>query len=745
MAVHTDGMKLKFKLTIFTVFALLAPMLVLSIYAGALVYWNASLAQWNFLRSVSENVEEMVRQEQENYLERIKEIADNKYLQDKLYVYSKYWGRILPETLEYDLYSFRDFLQNNILFSDIESALVFRKSEDRFLKLAGRGPTANLPEAVRQETVQPYYSRPQYSRSTDGIYLHFYRPVFSSGRMIGLVLLQKGLNPAFLFAITTRFGVEAALFSEEVYLCNSLPETSKTLYEFLANEPEKERIVFNSRQEKYHGYVRRFNLGYDLAGTLVLYARSDNIIHQSSTIIRNISIVALICLLIPVVIFVLWGSGLVGSIHSFLKAANIVAMGDLDHRVQTKSRDEIGLLGSNFNAMVQKLKISRTALENRNKELQIINTYIDAVFQSLMINIIVVDEENKIVVVNRSAESRLAFPDEPVGKDLFDIQQFENKKPELAEALRKVRRTGNFQRVPEMDFGRDSYELDLYPVSSGENAANVIVMVMINITEKLETNRALGRSEKLAAVGQIAAGLAHEINNPMGIILNHVQLIEGGKLSETERKVFVGRVKSEIMRISKLIEKLLSFSREESGPFKFDFLSAIAGDVLDFYEPGASKATDAGKACILREGAFLVGRWVVQFKNVPIHVCVSRNAEELPVLCDRNAVQQVLLNLLSNAFKSIKHDFGMIRIHIQSLEEGAELTMRDNGEGIPEAFLDRIFDPFFTREHESGTGLGLSLCQKIIKNHGGTISVSSEEHKGTEVRVLFPNKDTRHG
>jgi signal transduction histidine kinase/HAMP domain-containing protein len=738
-------MKLKYKLAVFAFFALLVPMLVISIYAGALVYRNISLAQWSFLRSVAENVERMVRQEQEDYYGKTREISENQYLRDKLYVYSKYWDKITPETLEFDLYSFRDFVANNIMFSNIESVLIFRKSGDRFIKLVGRGPIANLPETVYQDMMRLPYSSPRYSRSVDGIYLRFFQPVFSSGNIVGLVVIQKALTAGFLFTVTSRFGVEAALFAEKTFLINSLPETAGALYEILTGQPGDGRFVFNCAGKTYHAFVRPFDFGHGVTGTLALYDRSDNIVHQSSTIVRNVSMVALICLLIPVIIFVFWGSALVRSIRALLTAANVVAQGDLDHQVQAKSKDELGLLGSKFNEMVQQLKKSRTALENRNEELQLKNSYIDAVFQSLMINIIVVDATDRIVVVNRSAESRLDFPDEPVGKHLFDVEQFKGNKEQLAKVLQASRQTGEFQRLSEMQLGGDSYEVDLYPVPAEDGVTHGIVMVMINITEQMATKKALGRSEKLAAVGQIAAGLAHEINNPMGIILNHVQLIEGGKLSDAERRVFAGRVKSEIMRISKLIERLLSFSRDESSRFRFDHLSRIAADVLDFYQPGATNPSNGTVECALRKGAFLVGRWAVQFKSLTMQVCLSRNAKELPVLCDCHAVQQVLMNLLSNAFQSIHHEFGMVRIHVHSEAAGAELSVRDNGEGVPRAYMEKIFDPFFTRKRESGTGLGLPLSQKIMRNHGGTIEISSEEGRGTEVRAFFPNRETEHG
>lgn len=312
------SMKLKYKLAIFTVFALLVPMTVLSIYAGALVYRNISLAQWNFLQAVSENVEKLIRQEQETYQSKIEEISGYKYISDKLYVYSKYWDRISPATLEFDLFPFRDFIQNNIMFSPIESLLLFRVNGEKFIKLVGKGPTANLPDTMYLTDVKDYYSRPQYYRSADGIYLRFYRPIFSSGRMVGLVLLQKGLNAGFMSSMTTRFNVEAALVTEKGFLFNSKPDTMEPLEDLLMEKDGKERIVFSSGQIAYHGFMLPFDLGNEVTGTLVLYVPSENAIHQSSMIIRDISLVALICLMIPVVIFVLWGTSLVRSIHHFL-------------------------------------------------------------------------------------------------------------------------------------------------------------------------------------------------------------------------------------------------------------------------------------------------------------------------------------------------------------------------------------------------------------------------------------------
>lgn len=737
-------MKLKFKLTAFTVFALLAPMLVISIYAASLLYRNISIAQWTFLESVSQNLEKMIREEEERYVAKINEIAGSEYLQAKLYVYNKYWDKISPATLEFDLYPFQDFVQNNIMFSNIDSALIFRKSGNKFIKLVVRGPTLQLPESIPQDAVQQHYSSPQYFRSSDGIYFRYCRPFFSSGRIVGMVILQKGLNAGFLDIIATRFGVDLAVLADGSFLFNSRPSTGQTLRRSLSAAPSDTRIAFDSTKTHYHGVVRPFDFGNDVAGTLVLYATTDNIVRQSFTLVRKIAVVSLVCLLIPVIIFAVWGSTLVRAIHSVLRATNEVALGDLDHRIPSVSTDEIGLLASNFNEMVQKLKVGRTALENRNSELQLKNSYIDAVFQSLMLNIFVLDESNTIVVANRGVESKLEFSEEPAGKCLFDIGQFESRRMEMSDALDFVRRSGEFRRISEMEIGSYCYEIDLYPIPGPDSNRNSIVMIMVNITDRLETERALSRSEKLAAVGQIAAGLAHEINNPMGVILNHVQLIESGRLTESEREVFVGRVKSEIKRISKLIEKLLKFSREESVPQKLDYLSAIAVDVLDFFEPRLKTVSEVENPCEMPAEAGLVGRWNVQLDGAETHVCLTRTEDEPPLLCDRSALQQVIINLLSNSLKSVRNRSGIIHIHVRSSVSGIELSVRDNGVGIPKDCLHRVFDPFFTRNQEGGTGLGLSLCQKIVKNHGGTMTVSSEQNEGTEVTLLFPTVQT-HG
>ena len=738
-------MKLKYKLTAFTIFALLAPMLVVSIYAASLLYRNISLAQWTFLQGVSTSVEKMVREEEQRYADKINEIAGSDYLQAKLYVYSKYWEKISPATLEFDLYPFQDFVHNNIMFSNIDSALIFRKSGNKFVKLTARGPTVQLPESLAQEAVQQYYAAPQYFRSSDGIYFRISRPFFSSGRMVGLVILQKSLNAGFLDIVATRFGVELAVFSGGGFLFNSVPGTQEALYRLLSSESSDNRVAFDSNKIRYHGVLRQFDFGNGVRGTLILYATTDNIVRQSYVLVRKISVVSLVCLVIPVVIFVLWGSNLVRAIHSILRATNEVALGDLDHQVPSRTADEIGLLASNFNEMVQKLKVGRTVLENRNNELQLKNSYIDAVFQSLMVNIFVLDSQNRIVVANRGVESKLEFAEDPAGKLLFDIGQFESKRVELAATLESVRRTGEFRRIREMEIGDACYEIDLYPIPGESGDRMSIVMILVNITDRLETERALNRSEKLAAVGQIAAGLAHEINNPMGVILNHVQLIEGGKLTDPERKVFVGRVMSEIRRVSKLIEKLLRFAKEDAAPHKLDYLSAIAVDVLDFFEPRMKSVSEVDNPCAMPEDAGLVGRWNVQLNGVETHVCLTRTADEPPVLCDRNALQQLIINLLSNSLKSVSDRSGVIHMHVRTGMSGVEMSVRDNGVGIPKECIHKVFEPFFTLNQENGTGLGLSLCQKIVRNHGGTISVSSVENEGTEVTLVFPRRDSTHG
>jgi len=230
-----------------------------------------------------------------------------------------------------------------------------------------------------------------------------------------------------------------------------------------------------------------------------------------------------------------------------------------------------------------------------------------------------------------------------------------------------------------------------------------------------ENKKLLVTSEKMAALGRFSAGVAHEINNPLGIVLNHVQLLRSGKLAEGEREEFLGRMETEIKRVNRLLRNLLQHATDEELAFNDLSLEGVVSEVVQLFTPK------------------------LRLKGVRVEV--SPFPPSAVVEGDADAIKQVFFNLLYNAIQAIHHDHGLVRIEAEVNGAGCLVRVSDNGEGMDEETRAMIFQPFVTRKQGYGTGLGLALSQTIMKQHGGSIDVAGERDVGTTVTLAFPRKE----
>jgi len=242
------------------------------------------------------------------------------------------------------------------------------------------------------------------------------------------------------------------------------------------------------------------------------------------------------------------------------------------------------------------------------------------------------------------------------------------------------------------------------------------------------------RSEKLASVGRLASGVAHEIGNPIGIVLGYLGLLKGSDLNDEERRDFINRIEKEIGRINRTIRNLLDFSRPSKGEMKVVSVHKIIGDMVDILKP-QTVVSDS-------------------------EIVFDKGAKKDTVLADPDKLKQVFLNLSMNAIDAMgahqtKNESQKNTLSIQtSLSPETKTDKRvnkskihiefiDNGSGIPAEDLTRIFDPFYTtKEPGKGTGLGLSVSLRIIEDIGGDIKVKSEPGKGTKIIVILPIHET---
>lgn len=224
----------------------------------------------------------------------------------------------------------------------------------------------------------------------------------------------------------------------------------------------------------------------------------------------------------------------------------------------------------------------------------------------------------------------------------------------------------------------------------------------------------ISQADKLASIGQLSSGIAHEINNPLGIILGYTQLLMRNENPESDKYADLKTIEKHVRSCKTIVEDLLNFARSPEPKREIIDIHEAMDDVLHF---------------IQHDG---------QLENVNIVKDYDRSVPEM--LLDEKKIKQVLMNLIMNAKHAVGKS-GTIRLksRFDSSEKQVRLEVSDTGYGIEKKNLSRIFDPFFTTKPTGeGTGLGLSVSYGIIKSHDGEILVESEPGKGSTFTILFP-------
>ncbi|GAB6096572.1 hypothetical protein JCM14469_28250 [Desulfatiferula olefinivorans] len=258
-------------------------------------------------------------------------------------------------------------------------------------------------------------------------------------------------------------------------------------------------------------------------------------------------------------------------------------------------------------------------------------------------------------------------------------------------------------------------------ISDGREALEKTVVSLERSNRELQkAQKDIIRAEKLASVGRLSSGIAHEIGNPLGIVSGYLELIKNPSIDTERKNDFIARAEHELARIDRIIRQLLNYSR--TSPPTHRFFSA--------------HDTIAEVAEMLKVQPVMAG----------IAVALDLAAKKDRIMGDADLFRQVLMNLALNAVDAIGlcPDRRPGTITVETVNQGGErpslvVCVEDNGAGIPQKNLDVIFDPFFTtKDPGKGTGLGLSVCFTIIQDMGGHIQVKSTEGSGTRVTMGFP-------
>ena len=342
----------------------------------------------------------------------------------------------------------------------------------------------------------------------------------------------------------------------------------------------------------------------------------------------------------------------------------------------------------------------------------------EATFKAVRDIIIMVDPDLKILRLNQAALDFRGIPEQEIyGKkycDVFCTADGPCSECSFYEALR----TGemiNFQR--QLSDGR-VMEVYGYPASQGQKNLGLVIYIR-DITEQLKMQVQLLQTARLAALGEMAAGVAHELNTPLAVIIGDAQLLLRTTPQNDQKYKILEDIETCGQRCKRIVRGLLTFSRQEQYVFQPLNVNDVVKDALSLVS------------------------YHIEKNKIRIYLSLD---EQLPnVEGNSQQLEQVIVNLLLNAKQAFDEDEEELEQRI-TVKTGLDkernqvfIKVADNGPGIPQEIVTKIFDPFFTSKGDSkGTGLGLSVSLGIVQKHGGTIAVESEPGKGAEFTVYLP-------
>jgi len=365
---------------------------------------------------------------------------------------------------------------------------------------------------------------------------------------------------------------------------------------------------------------------------------------------------------------------------------------------------------------MQALRSANTGLETRRLELLHSRNTLRALFDSVPISMYIVDAGYTLLAINKSRAGLAgAIPQQLVSRRCYEVLfQRDNPCPncQVGETFAAGLGTRRIERRDLASGSMVEYEITSFPIHTESGNVSQVILFEDDVTEKRRLEVSLAQAEKLAAVGQLAAGVAHEINNPLTAVIANAQLLQR-ELDDAELKDMAALIQRAGERASGVVRELLDLSRQEP-------INLAAVDVNE----------------TLRRALSLVQpRLAVD----GIQLSFAPQAELPPVLASQEQLQGVWLNLLINAMDTVQCEGGEIWVTSRWDEKQVFVTVSDNGQGIPPEHLGRIFEPFFTtKEPGHGTGLGLSISHRIIRQTGGDIRVESQLGVGTTFVVNLP-------
>lgn len=446
----------------------------------------------------------------------------------------------------------------------------------------------------------------------------------------------------------------------------------------------------------------------------VMYSAARGAAEQERSAALLLGILTLLALGVGVAV-TWWSQRVLKPLPALTARVMAVAEGDARSRPLTATReDELGNLTREFEAMVDALEARTQKLREAVEAQRELQHMQEQIVSGLRAAVVVVDGEGVVRTVNAAARPVLDIGEPMVGRPIEETGLTE-RLPGLAGAVADVAKGGArsiLEAAPVEGASERFVDVLVTPFGTadpGEPCSALIVAE--DVTQELRTKARLIHTERLAAIGQMAAHVTHEVRNPLSSIgLNVEMLEEEMSPTQTEARSLLSAIQKEIDRLTGITEEYLRLARLPQPRLEPDDVADLARSVADFLGPEMKAA------------------------GVELEVEIDESAPS--VAMDEAQIRQALLNLLRNAREAMPGG-GRLRFTVGPGDDGVRVRVQDSGVGISDDEREHIFDLFYTTK-DRGTGLGLPLTQQIVVAHGGRIRCDGEPGRGTTFELWFP-------
>ncbi len=540
---------------------------------------------------------------------------------------------------------------------------------------------------------------------------------------ISFIKIGANIDEKYLSFLKELSGNDIFIVKDDNIFLSSKEQLSS--FQVLGNEMETDGIMYSIKSIPLKSMY-----GEKLASFIIALPRDD--LAASLKWLRSIIILMAIgSMLVSGFLGIMLIKTLTSPLNRLIKLTEQVGSGKFPEEKTFKGSDEASVLGRHFLEMTKKLKNQKkslatytTGLEeavmNRTQELFNSREEWISTFNSITDYVLIVDREHKIIRANRALLDRLALTNQELaGKKCFEIFCGKSSTPDGC-PIQETLDTGK-PSMREINYGKlvGHFLVTASPLSVKEDVITGIVYVVKDITERHSLQLQMINAEKLASMGQMAAGFAHEINNPMTAIAGCTELLIDQLDADELKKIpqfeyfheYLNIIYREAFRCKDIIRGMLRFSRKQYDTNAVD-INSLLKEILSLLDH------------------------LIKIQDILVTEDYGSNANSL--LADEGEIRQIMLALIVNAVDTMPAG-GSLTVRTYDSYNGLCITVSDTGLGVPVNIRNRIFEPFFTTKPVGkGTGLGLFIAFNLVKKYHGKIELASSDNRGSTFTVTFP-------